>query len=153
MIIINGLQGRASAPGGQEASSHVHSPPHCLPQQHLERRYRVCTCVFVCVYLCVGVYSVCVYMGSVCVFVCICLCTHVCLCLSCLYVCVCICVYIFMYMCGDWACICVFVFIYKSEGVYDSVSVLFVGMCGYLHVCVCVSLYTSVTYVYGCESV
>ena len=42
-----------------------------------------------------------------------------------------------MYMCGDWACICVFVFIYKSEGVYDSVSALFVGMCGYLHVCVC----------------
>ena len=67
--------------------------------------------------------------------------TCVCLCLSCLCVCACFCVYIFMYICGDWACICVFVLIYKSVGVYDSFSVLFVGMCGglcgYLHVCVC----------------
>ena len=67
--------------------------------------------------------------------------TCVCLCLSCLCVCACFCVYIFMYICGDWACICVFVLIYKNVGVYDSFSVLFVGMCGglcgYLHVCVC----------------
>ena len=88
MIIINSLQGRASAPGGQEASSHVHSPPCCLPQQHLERRYHVCTCVFVCVYLCVGVYSVCVCIWGVCMYLCASVYVHVCVSVSVLSLCV-----------------------------------------------------------------
>lgn len=104
---------------------------------HLEEGI-VCVHVFLCVSIfIVGVYSVCVYMGSVCVFVCICL--WPCVSVSVLSICVCVHLCVYLYVCvwglGMYLCICLHI---QSEGVCDSVSVLFVGMCGYLHVCVCV---------------
>lgn len=157
MIIINSLQGRASAPGGQEASSHVHSPPCCLPQQHLERRYRVCTCVFVCVYLCVGVYSVCVCIWGVCMYLCASVYVHVCVSVSVLSLCVCVllCVYLYVHMWGLGMYLCICPHIQECGCVWLFLCLV----CGYvwrtvwLSACVCVSLCTSVTYVYDCESV
>jgi hypothetical protein len=69
--------------------------PHITFYSTNRNVYRVCVCVYVCVFVCVCL-SVCIYVSEcvclcLCVFVCVCECMCLCVCVFlCLSVCVCV---------------------------------------------------------------